>query len=76
MASANVRRAEHSVIRISWHFDQDEGGEALVSVDERSEVDVFKHVFESLDRTEQIPVEIADAIRKDWREQGEIPRLD
>ena len=64
------------VIRISWHFDQDGGGEALVSVDGRSEVDVFKQVFESLDRTDQIPVEIADAIRKDWREQGEIPRLD
>ncbi len=45
-------------------------------MDGRSDVDVFKHVFESLDRTEQIPVEIADAIRKDWREQGEIPRLD
>ncbi len=65
-----------SVIRISWHLDPDRGGEVLVFVDEKSHVDEFKYVFDSLDYVHQIPAEIADAIRKDWREQGEIPRAD
>ena len=63
-------------MQISFHLDPDGGGEVHVFVDERSHVDQFKYVFDSLDRTDQIPAEIAEAIRKDGRERGEIPRTD
>ena len=64
------------LIRVSWHLHRDGGGEAIVHVDKKSEVVAGKYVFDSLDRTDQIPAAIAEAIREDGREQGELPRSD
>ena len=58
------------IISISWHLDEDGGGEVFVTIDHKSHVDDHKYVFESLD---ELPPDIAEAIRKDGRTKGKIP---
>jgi hypothetical protein len=50
--------------------------EALVSVDEWYSMDEFTYRFDSLDRTDQVPAEVANAIREHGREKGEIPHTE
>lgn len=63
-----------NLIWLRWHLDPDGGGEAQVALDEKTHVEDRKYVFDSLDRRDQLPLWVAEAIRKDGRESGELPR--
>jgi hypothetical protein len=62
--------SDGTIRSISWHLDEDGGGDAIVSVDHKSHVDDKKYVFESLD---ELPPGIVKAIREDGRAKGKIP---
>ena len=58
---------------ISWQLDEDGGGEAKWFIDHLSHVDQHKRTFDSLD---ELPAQIAAAIREDGRTEGEWTRMD
>ena len=58
---------------ISWQLDEDGGGEAKWFIDHLSHVDQHKRTFDSLD---ELPAQIAAAIRENGRAEGEWLRMD